>query len=414
MITSNNTKSAARFGDTMKRSFTKGGACRPRNRFAKSLGCGLACLLLSGGALTPVSAELVYGYVAREAPAQSERVFGVPFDPATLFTGTITSAAVTDAEAKRGTVAVAGEPWQTGAFGETGEAAYLRVQTGARAGVWYPILDNTTNELTVDTARDHGGPGLAALAAEDGITIHPYQTLDQILPEGGGLAASGSPSEATGDSILLYDAEIAASGINVFPEQIFIYYDGDNAELDSETYPAGWYQIGETGGPHGDRRLTPDAILTLRTAGSARLVTLQGFVPTGSRAQPVLNPVAPQPTDNRVLNPFPLPVSLAQLGLGEEAAPFVASDSPFAPEGDRLLVYPAEATGTKLPPAESYFYYSGAAGVFDSGWKREGQPSLTVDAEAPLIPPGGSFVVRKSSASPADPIWTLEPTYNLD
>lgn len=414
MNTSDRSKSTGLVRGPMKRFLAKTGTHRTREFFATSLTGGLICLALGGVAVTPASAELVYGYVTQEAAAESDRVFGVPFDPATLFTGAIASAAVTDAAAKRGTIAVSGDPWEAGAFGSGGQGAYLRVQSGTRAGAWYPIIDNTANALTVDTARDHGGPGLAALAAGDGIAIHPYRTLDQVLPEGGGLAASGSPLEATGDSLLLYDADIAASGINVFPEQTFVYYAGGTAGFDPEAYPAGWYEIGEASGPHGDRRLAPGAILTLRTAGSARSVTLQGFVPMGSRGQPLVNPATPQPTDNRVVNPFPLPVSLAQLGLGGEAATFAASDSPFAPEGDRLLIYPAAATGTKLPPAESYFYYSGAAGVFDAGWRREGRPSLTVDAAAPLIPPGGSFVVRKSSASAADPIWTLEPTYNLD
>lgn len=360
---------------------------------------------------TTLSAELIYGYVTQEVPAQSERVFGLPLDPAAVFTGPLTAASLTDPEENLGQITVAGSPWTPGAFGETGQASYLRVLTGSAAGRWYPIIDNSANGLTLDTSRDPDGVGLAALAPGDLVAVHPYRTLDGLLPHGGGLRASSSPSAPEGDRLLLDLNAGASEGINIFPQRAFFYYDGASED---PAFVAGWYEIGASGGPHGGLLLPPDTLFTVRTPATAASLTVQGWVPTGPRAQSLRNPTAPAATDNRLFNPFPVPLSLAQLGLDAPLSAFTASDSPFAPEGDRLLIYPAEASGENLPPAESYFLYSGVGGQFAPGWKREGDLAQAVDPANILLPPGASFVIRKSGAPPADPAWMLSPPYSLD
>lgn len=380
-------------------------------RSALPLALTLACLTAIAVNPAPLSAELTYGYVTQEVPAQSERVFGMPLDPAAVFTGGITAASQTDPEGNRGQISVAGSPWTPDAFGESGQASYLRVLTGSEAGRWYPITDNSADELTLDTAGDPDGSGLSALADGDVIAVFPHHTLDGLLPEGGGLQASSSTAPPDGDLLLLDLNAGVSDGINVFPERAFFYYDGAS---EGPAIPTGWYEIGASGGPHGSLPLPPDALFTVRTSANATRVAVQGWVPTGPRAQSLRSATAPEATDNRLFNPFPVPLSLAQFGLDATLSAFTATDSPFAPEGDRLLIYPAEATGENLPPAESYFFYSGAGEHFAPGWKREGNLAQTVDPADILLPPGASFVIRKSGATPADPAWILPTPYSLD
>lgn len=326
------------------------------------------------------------GTVTLAIKGNSDTVLAVPLTSTVAFVGKVSTTAAA------GTNLLNIVPTGTPGFTANQYAGkyYVRVSTGAKAGMFYTVTANTTGQLTVDTAGD-----TATLASGDGFQVLKYWTLGTLFPAGsGGTVANPLTASATAEptartsQVLLPDN--TSTGINLPPAATYYFTS------------AGWFSaVGNVAAD--DTLLYPDTYFIVRqpaTVSTDVNWTVQGNVAMTKLATPLTTQATAQ-QDNFVGLPRPVDLTLATSGL-ENGFTESTGLAAFARK-DLLLVYNnAQATFNKAA-AKTFFRYNG-------NWYQATTGSPVANNEP--LPAGAGFVVRKAATVGAPTaVWTNTASY---
>jgi uncharacterized protein (TIGR02597 family) len=348
-------------------------------------------------AQTSVATDPV-GFVTTSLRAASDNNFGVPLHRASVLQTTITAVngnVLSVAAAMTPSQFVYNTPAQTDNF----YVYVISSATAALAGSWYHV---TGNDATTITVISNSGSTLQAqgLASGDKISVIPFWTLNTLFPNGAGIDATTSLSSLKTQVFFLPQA---ISGTNLAAEAVYFYYGGSPG--------AGWYNLG-TFAPANDQFISPESYVIIRNVGAAKSLTVTGTVPAsggGAITTPLGTLAAGKAQDNFVLNPLPIPLTLAQLKLYESGA-FTPTTSISAVK-DQLLLFDSTTTGYNLAASAVLFYYYAGPANAANGWYNLGTFAGPLN-DTQLVAGGAGFIVRKAAApSPSSVNWTLTSPY---
>ena len=235
------------------------------------------------------------------------------------------------------------------------------------------------------------------LASGDLIEIIPFWTLTTLFPNGTGIDAT-TDSNVFKTQVL--EMPRATVGTNLSAQAVHLYFSGPGL-------PAGWYDTGD-GTLSNDRYFVPDSYVIIRNPGVARAISISGEVTVGSAATLVGNLAPAQAQDNLVVNPFPVPLTLAQLNLVQSGA--IQPTTDFNNFKDLLLLYSPSVTGYNQAASKVLIYWTGGQGLAN-GWYDTGTGQGPLDTTE-TIPLGIGFVIRKPAAAQAAfTRWTAPAPY---
>jgi uncharacterized protein (TIGR02597 family) len=338
------------------------------------------CLCLTGAqGLFAQSAETPpVGFNVVECLPQSDTICAVPFARPAVFQGVVLSNAAGTGQI---TLTPEGEPnWTANAFQGF---HFVRILSGAKAGMYYQVAANTNGTVTLDLAGD------SATGFDAGVTfrIHPFWTLSTLFPEGTQttlVASTGTLANQRRSLLLL--PNVNGVGTNIAPLET--YY----------VLSSGWRKT--TGEVSDDVILFPDSYFIIRH-NHATITASTFFTPAGNvELNPVTSPLATRSggqQDNFVSSGRPIPVKVKDLDLITSGA-FLASTSTLNNgRRDLLMVFDNSIPGINKAPVKSYYYFSGT-------WRRIGG---TADDGDELIQPSQGLIIRKyQDASSATYLWT--------
>lgn len=344
------------------------------------------------------------GFVSIDIPGSSDARISTPLCQASAFQGVVSGISgntltVSNAAFTAGQF-VQSLPTQTNVY-------YVRVVDGASAGKWYTITANDATTLTVDSgsAQTLQDQGLQPGTDIGKFHICPHWSLGSLFPNLEGIVQSAEAFAPEGTLILFNNPD--TPGTNIAPSITTMYYDGVSGFA-----PAGWYPAGNvftaavTYSP-----IAPDEHFTIRNVGGQISVTMVGAVPTSKIATELIQRTGAQ--DNFVTQPFPVPVSPAELKLFESGA-FASSANAFAPEGDLLLQFTPGQTGFDLTPPNTYMYYDGVSGFAPAGWYPAGNVFTPAVTSNKIFQPGEALVIRKAAGSDQLFTWTADLPYTIE
>ena len=296
---------------------------------------------------------------------------------------------------------------------------YVQFTTGGRAGMYYTVTANDQTSITIDNNGDSNLSNV--VGSGNTFRVIPYWTLNTLFPSGQGINQSSSPSANQRNSSILFmpnnvpGVASTTSGINLVSAVSFYYYNG-SAGTPPNNGP-GWRKASDnTFAILNDTIIYPDTFFTVHNAipGDTTL-TVVGAVPMSAYTTPITVLAANKPQDIFVGINAPVPVSLSASNLSTSGA-FLASSSPAANQrNDTLLVFNTGLTGFNHVPANTYYYYSGAAGTPPNngpGWRLAGDNSFTIQDNLVFFQPGQAYIIRKKAvSSPQTFIWSFTPSY---
>lgn len=341
------------------------------------------------------------GFVTVTAPANSDAPVGLPVARAAVLQTTVSSVSaneITVAAAMTSSQFVYASPTQTNHY-------YVSVKStvspsSAVKGKWYEIVSNSTSSITVDSGSATSVQS-QGLAVGDTIEVIPFWTLNTLLPSGQSMTVT-TDIDFPQDLILQLPQTVA--GINLASAKSAIY-STDTANLGV----AGWYNA-NTFDAVGDDLILPDTYLVFRNKGAAQPVTIVGSVPMASaKATTLVRLSGVLRQDNFAINPFPIPVSLTELGLFETGVFQATTDIDFPK--DILLVYQGNETGFNSQPAKSYIYSTDTVNLPSAGWYDSSTfdgPYLLADK---LVPAGGAIIIRKALGAISEANWAATRPY---
>jgi uncharacterized protein (TIGR02597 family) len=329
----------------------------------------VAALVAHGQAASPPA-----GYVTVDVPGNSDALVSVPFNQATEFSGAVSAVA-------GNVITVSGSPFVAGAYNNG--LYFVRFTSGTRDGQYTTVTANTANTLTVEDA--------SSVAAGNTFVLYPHQTLGSVFTSAlAGTAYITSPSAFSIKTQVLVP-NLTGSGINKSASATYYHLTG------------AWRKVGaSTSSNFNDTVLLPDSYVMLRNAGNA---TPLMYVANGA---PELDALAKtlatlsSANDIYCVSGRPVPMTLAQLGLGGTAA-FKTTTSTFSIQ-DTLQVFENPAGGINKSASATYYY-------FNSAWRKVGQPTTTSFDNELAIKPGEGFVIRKVGGTPAAAVWTENAPY---
>lgn len=313
----------------------------------------------------------------------SDTRLSVPLCPETAFVGTIGTATGS------GPAVITPSSATTWTVNQFATYYYVKVTSGARAGWFYQITENSATNLTIDLAGDTLG-----IAANDGFRVCKFWTLDTLFPVA--TQTTIVPSLNTtpvGRRTEVLIPNLSGSGINLAPNQAFII-DASAAGGPAWKKTAGFALSGNF-------IISPDSFFIVRHANPNITTSTTFTVVGGVDMNPVANSLATLATgkqDNPVTTGRPVPVALADLDLIATGA-FIASagQSPGA-RRDELLVYDNTVAGINKSPIASYFFDSTT-----NNWKKS---SGFVISDSVTIAPSEGFIIRKFTGSGNSVTWT--------
>lgn len=276
---------------------------------------------------------------------------------------------------------------------------YLLSRGGSTEGRWYEVTGRTGNQFTLDRgAASTTSIQAQGLAATNAVQIIPFWTLNTLFPEGAGVDASPDVFSPLGQ---VKFTNQDSAGTNLPPSRTFIYHPGGQG-------PEGWYDLDNLGGGlKDDQPVTPDTYLVLRNPGGSKTITVTGSVPMEKASTAVVRYQANVAQDNFVVNPFPVPISLAQSKLMETGA-VAASPDVFSPT-DIVLVFNEGAAGFNVPPSSAYIYHDGTQGP--AGWYDLNNVGGGVVDSQQILQPGRGFIVRKAGGAVQTAFWVADKPY---
>ena len=322
----------------------------------------------------------------------SDTIVGVPFRPNGSQQGTL-AAAPTGTDGDTATLTLSGNPGFTD--DEFKDTHYVKFTSGAMDGHWYAITANTSDTLTVDL----NGNNVPGAAADDGVVIAKFWTLDTLFPPADATTDPATTGHAIvkSSNVLNRSTEVllpdfASQGINLPPNRKF-FIEGD---------PAAWKEV-TTGFPAaGSVILWPDTYFIIRNPGlngNSTKFKISGEVETGKMAIP-LSTSATGMQDNFVAIPRAIDVKLTDLGLISSGA-FVPSSNTLN-RADELFVYDNSVDLQNRTPSAKYFYYDGA-------WRKVAAGFPVADDD--VIPAGSGILIRKAQSDGSTVFWVNYPNY---
>jgi uncharacterized protein (TIGR02597 family) len=329
------------------------------------------------------------GAVSLTIKGNSDTIVAVPLTAMPSYSGAVATKAAAGGNAFNLTVSGT-TGWTTDQFANL---YYVRMTSGAKAGMYYTITANTASQVTLDTAGDD----LSGIAAADTFKILKYWTLGTLFPPASaGTAANPlTASEGLGapqrrSQIILPDN--ASAGINLSSTGTFFFINGGN------------WVAADTGNPVSDNTiLYPDTYFTIRqpstvptdvawtSVGSVALTKL--IIPLGTR-------VAGQ-QDNHVGVTRPVDLKLSELGLESGFMDSVGLGSPQ--RRDTLLVFDNTTAAFNKSASKTFFHYAG-------NWYEANTGSPIANDQ--IIPAGSGLIVRKyQNVSATTSLWSNLATY---
>jgi uncharacterized protein (TIGR02597 family) len=326
------------------------------------------------------------GTVTIPALANSDTIVAVPLENAVEFHGTVSS--VQAGGTSEAMINLNGSPaWTSNQFQGF---YYLRIRSGAKAGMYYAVSANTSSQLTVYTAGDD----LSAVVSGDALTLHKFWTLNTLFPYND---SSRNP--------------LTQSTSNLGPgrrSQIIIPNNngvGINLPAFGSYYftSTGWVKSIAGNPPANDTLLFPDEFLVIRQPSAITTDVNLVFVGTVNTS-PLAIPVASRSggaQDNALALMRPIDVRLADSGLEKI---FLQSTGHLGPgRRDQLLVFNAAARGINKSAAKAYYRCN-------NQWYRSIAGSPLADND--VLPAGAGFLIRRyQSANPQVTTWINTVSY---
>ncbi|HOW67930.1 MAG TPA: TIGR02597 family protein [Candidatus Paceibacterota bacterium] len=260
---------------------------------------------------------------------------------------------------------------------------FMTVLSGAKEGFYYPIVQSTSDALTLNLADDT----LDGMLPGDRIAVHPYWTLGTIFPKGRAVHASSSQLIRKTEILI---PNYQGTGINLSAIKTYYFLNDDSGGT--------WRQFAHSG-IKDDDVILPDVMFIVRhNIDTDTTLTVQGDVASSKWAIPLSTLLAGK-QDNIVALPRPIDVSLNNSGLIESGA-FASSPSRLV-RTDELLVFNNTLKQKNKSAAATYYYCNGM-------WQRF---PLTDDVgdEKPFKA-GTGIIIRKASG-PTIQLWINEPGY---
>jgi uncharacterized protein (TIGR02597 family) len=264
---------------------------------------------------------------------------------------------------------------------------FVRILTGAKAGMYFQILNNATGTLTIDLA----GGNLTGVANGDGFAVSKFWTLSTLFPPSTQttIVVSGSTAgPARRTEVLIPD--IFGNGTNLAPNRKFFLHNTI------------WKEA-TTGFPVSDNFiLAPDTYFIVRnnhpTITVATTFTASGIVELNPVSAPLATLVGVK-QDNAVQTGRPVPVKLKDLDLISSGA-FLGSGGTGGPQRrDELLVYDNATTGINKSASATYFY-----NTTTSNW-RQATLGFPVADDIEIAPSSGMLIRKYQTADGATTAW---------
>lgn len=351
---------------------------------------------------TPASSDPV-GFHVLSIRGASDNVLSVPMERLPVFAGTVQSATATTLTVAAGH-SQGGAPvspaWNSDQFvfnAAAGQPQTFLVEfaSGQLKGVFYKIIGNGSNTLTLETEGDDitAHPPLGGVAASDSLRIRPYSRIRDVFEVNGVPVIEARPNAFTPRDDILIPSSLSI-GMNKAPSLTIYYLEGQ-----------GWRAAGQGTTDFSDYPLNPNEGLILRrrnpanlsimSAGAASVIRAVSFVPGGDGTSP---------NDSYVSLRHPVPVTLDQSGLrsvDQTNSVIKDSTSDFARQ-DELLAFDPNATGFNVAPSITYYYRAG------QGWKQVGNNVLV--GSSVTLQPATAYIVRKKAQNPGVD-WVKDPNF---
>lgn len=175
---------------------------------------------------------------------------------------------------------------------------YVRITSGAAAGLWSSITVNTETSVTIDDSDV-----AALLAGNETVEIYPHHTLSSVFPDTLLDDADSTLPSALGKGML-------SDGL-----QVLLYSDADSQNKAAGSggvigyttfFGAGW-------GSDADRPLLPEQPFVIRNnTGNDLIYAAPGYAP----GHPIAYLTAAAERDTAFGTGFPVPITLDETGLG--------------------------------------------------------------------------------------------------
>ncbi len=362
----------------------------------------LGSLLASTQAQTTATTDPV-GFVTQTLAGNADSYVYIPFKRNPDYAGA-TVGAVSGAGNNVITVA-AGTGWTNSQFAINGTTFqpryYLLVRSGAKAGMFYTIADNTATTLTLDLSGDSI---VAPVVSGTTFQVCAYDTLGSVFPSGSGVNGSALHSIGARQSEVLIPDSVTA-GTNLAPAAAYYYYTGAIAP------GAGWRLAGNTATLRNDTVLYPDSYLIVRhNVATATSLTTMGTVHMGQIELPLTTIAANTNQDIPISVPVAGDQTLAQTMLLQSGA-FVGSTlHSIGSRKDELLLWNNAFVGKNKAPDASYYYYSGAVAP-GPGWRLAGDTATIRDNEVVLAQGKAIAIRKKTTGAASTSMWTFTPSY---
>lgn len=336
---------------------------------------------------------LCLGLASAGAATQTSEIQGLLQTTAAASTDTLVSPALGRAPVWSGTVAgvsgshltVSGSPgWTTDQFAPGASTYYVRVLGGALAGHFLTVAGNDAISVLVDPA----GLDLGSVVAGDQLELAPYWTLGTLYPasQAGVSFIASTSSLVRQTELYFYDA--AGVGTNRSPSATYYFFNG------------AWRKVGSPATTSCDKVvIAPDAYFLQRNKAASTTLTAVGRVQPG-RLATLLEARSGGAQDNFVAVPYPLGLTLRQLGLAGTAA-FATSGSALA-RADEIYVFDPAGTGVNRAPGATYYYYN-------SGWRKVGDAATNDYSDSVTLAAGSGFIVRRA-ADETSASWAFDTT----
>lgn len=280
---------------------------------------------------------------------------------------------------------------------------YVFLKAGTRIGMYYTVVSNGTNSVTVDLAGDDL-TAANAITTDTTLEVIPYHTLGTVFPSGAGVHPSVNHSFASRQTEL-YLPDVTTAGKNLALTVSYYYYSGGLGAGN------GWRKAGVAGTLANDDVLPVDSFFVVRhNIATATNVTFTGSVQMSQLTTPISVLAGSVDQDNAVALPFAVEMTLADLKLVESGAFVGSPDHSFGNRKDELHVWDNTVTGKNKAANEIYYYYTGTLGA-GQGWRKAGAAGTLANSTVVSGPNRGFLIRKKASASPATVLWTVKPPY---
>lgn len=264
---------------------------------------------------------------------------------------------------------------------------FVRMLTGAKAGMYYQVTSNAASTVTIDLAGDD----FSGVGNNDGFTICKFWTLSTLFPPATQTTIVVSLNTlGSGRRTELLLPDTVTAGINLAPNHKYFISGGAWREAAS-------------GSPISDNViLPPDGFFIVRH-NNANITSDTTFTSTGNvELNAVSIPLATLTTgkqDNPVSTGRPIPVKLKDLDLISTGA-FVGSNGTLGGQRrDELLLFDNSVASVNRSASATYFY-----NIPTANWRQSASGSPVADDVE--IAPGTGILIRKYASTGATFVWT--------